>query len=183
MNVADGQTNRQRNEPGDEKRGNSPFCDRNVGEDSGGHNGQRDDSHQRLVEDALQQDQREISVHGRAEHRHHGGLGNEFANDAGKRRRNELNDSSPHDGRRAKPPGELLVVRLQIHGQHDGQRVGDDARNIVDVHVGCDVGSALALCESYAEHRKAHGADKESQRVAGQQVGCAESHGDANGRK
>ena len=37
-------------------------------------NRQRDQANQRLIEDALQQYQREIAVHGRAEHGHGGRL-------------------------------------------------------------------------------------------------------------
>ncbi len=103
-----------------------------------------------------------------------------FADRACERRRHELDDSGPHDGGGANSPGKFLIVRLQIHGQHDRQRVGDNSRHIVDVHVGRDVGAAFALRESHGKRRQTHGADEESQGKAGQQVAHAESHGDAD---
>ena len=183
MNVADGQSDCEGNEPRDEEWRNPPLRDRHIREDRGRDDDQRDDSDQRLIEDALQQDQREIRVHGRAKHRHHGGLGNESSDRARQRRRHKLDDPGPNDGGGRNSPGEFLIARLQIHGQHDRQRVGNDSRHIVDVHVGCDVGAALALRESHAQRRQTHGADEESQGKSRQKVRHAETHGDADGRE
>ena len=72
---------------------------------------------------------------------------------------------------------------MQINGQQDGERVGDNSGHVVDVDVRRHVGAAFSPRKPDGQRRQAHRAGKKSQREAGQEVAHAESHGYADGHE
>ncbi len=122
---------------------------------AGKDDAKRDQADQRLIEYTLQQHQREIAVHGRAEHGHRSGRGNESAEDAGERRCRELDDAGPNHRRRADLPGPVGIVAFEIHRQHDGERVGNDGGHVVAIDVRGDVASCFAARQAFGQENQA----------------------------
>ncbi len=148
MNVSDAQADSQWDKPRNEKRRNFPACYGDVGKNTYGNNCERDDTHERLIENALKQHKREITVHGRPENGHGSRLGDETPQNAREGRNHEFDDACPHHRSRADFPCVNFVMRLQVHGQHDRKRVSDDGGDVVAVDVRCDVGARLAPSQS-----------------------------------
>ncbi len=139
MHISDCHAHGQRDRPGHDEWRDSPAGDGHAGQHAGYDNREGDEANQRLIEHSLQQHQRQIAVHRGAEDRHRCGTGNETANAARERRRNQLDDSRPRYGRRADFPRCIGIARPQVNRQHDGKRVADDRGYVIPVNVGGDV--------------------------------------------
>ena len=77
-------------------------------------------------------------------------------------------------------PGLGRVVTLQIYRQHDRQCVRDNRRNVVPVHVRCDVLASFPARQIHSQPHQAERANQKSQCIAGQQVGHAERNRNAH---
>ena len=174
MNVSDAHTDSQWDHPRNEERRDPPVCYGNVRKNAYGYNCECNDTDQWLIENALKQHERKIAIHSRAEHGHGCRPGDKAPQCARKGRNQEFDDPRPHHRSRTHFPSANLVVRLQIHRQHDRKRVSDDGGNVVPVHMRRDVGARLAPSQLDRERRQSQRSDKKPKSVAGQKMRRAE---------
>ena len=71
-------------------------------------------------------------------------------------------------------------MSLQIHGQHDGQGIGDDGGHVVAVNMSRHVGPLLLAGKTDGQAGQSQGTDQKSEGIAGNQVRHAERHGNAD---
>src|SRR5258708_4187527 len=133
MHISDTNAQRQWDKPRDDERRNPPAGYRRVGQDADSDNRQRDETYERLIEDALQQDEREVAIHRRAEDSHGGGRWNESADGGCERGGAKFDDPGPGYGCRSNRPRGVGVMCLQEYRQHDRERIRNDGRYVIAV--------------------------------------------------
>ena len=67
-------------------------------------------------------------------------------------------------------PGEIRIMALEVDRQHDRQRVRNDGRNVVSIHVRCYVLPLVPARQAHREPHQAQRTDQKAQGVSRQQV-------------